>query len=58
MEKDFQYYAKKAEHQLTKDNRTAQDVDWAIARAGVYARLAAAAPKKTADSGWPMRDND
>lgn len=56
MEKDFQYYAEKAEHQLTKHNSTAQDVDWAIARAGVCARLAAVAPKKS--SGWPMRDND
>lgn len=58
MEKDFQYYADKAEHQLTKHHGTAQHRDWAIATAEVYARLAAAAPKKTADSGWPMRDNN
>lgn len=42
--KDFRYYADKAERMLTKQNNTAQDADRAIARADVYARLAAAAP--------------
>lgn len=55
--KDFRYYADKAEQLLTKRNVTAQDADWAIARAEVYAHLAAAAPKPE-PAYVPMYDND
>lgn len=44
--KDFRYYAEKAEHHL-RSSSTGQTLDGArlhIARAQVYARLAAAAP--------------
>jgi hypothetical protein len=67
--KDFAYYAAKAEETLDRipELVTAQGKALCVAKADVYARLAAGAPKRdqTDDSeedfhpgGFPMRDND
>jgi hypothetical protein len=46
--KDFQYYADKAEHFLKQPAMTLDAARLNVARADVYARLAAAVASKTA----------